>query len=141
MIRRPSFGRSMAIVCVAAGAMLGCDESDRGVNTTADNDFTLDLAVVDRFVQVDDEVPLTVRFRRTDNSNLRQGMRGEIVITTSSHGEVSVSRIVLEITDNITAEVVETLVFTARRPGIAKIRASFIDASAVVEVVISSIVN
>ena len=140
-MRRPSFGSSMATVCVAAGVLLSCDESARSVGSTADSDFTLELAVVDRFVQIGDEVPLTVRFRRTDNTNLRQGMRGEIVITTSSHGDVSVSRIVLEITDNSTAEVVETLVFTARRPGIAQIRASFIDASAVVEVVISSIVN
>lgn len=140
-MRRPSLGSKMATVCVAAGVLLGCDESDRSVDSTANSDFTLELAVVDRFVQIGDEVPLTVRFRRTDNSNLRPGMRGEIVITTSSHGEVSVSRIVLEITDNSTPEVVVTLVFTARFAGIAEIRASFVDASAVVEVVISSIVN
>lgn len=140
-MRRPSLGSKMATVCVAAGVLLGCDESDRSVGSTANSDFTLELAVVDRFVQIGDEVPLTVRFRRTDNSNLRPGMRGEIVITTSSHGEVSVSRIVLEITDNSTPEVVVTLVFTARFAGIAEIRASFVDASAVVEVVISSIVN
>ena len=140
-MRRPSFAKSIAVVCVAAGVTLGCDESDRSVDSTADGDFTLELAVADRFVQVDDQVPVTLRFRRTDNTNLRQGMRGEIVITTSSHGEVSVSRIVLEITDKSTVEVVETLIFTAKRAGIAEIRASFIDASAVVEVVISSIVN
>ena len=140
-MQRPSLAGSMAIVCVTAGLLLGCDETDMSVDSTADGDFTLELAVADRFVQVDDEVPVTLRFRRTDNSNLRQGILGEIVITTSSHGEVSVSRIVLEIADNSTAEVVETLVFTAKRAGIAEIRASFIDASAVVEVVISGIVN
>ena len=142
MRRRSWFWSSAASFCVVAVVLVGgWLEADRSGDVTADRDFTLELAVVDRFVQIDDEVAVTLRFRRTDNSNLTQGMSGEIVITTTSHGEVSKSRIVLDITDNSTAQVVETLVFTARRPGIAEIRASFIDASAVVEVVISNIVN
>ena len=140
-MRLASFGSKMAMVCVTAAALLGCDQADRSVDVTADRDFTLELAVVDRFVHIGDEVAITLRFRRTDNTNLQQGMSGEIAITTTSHGEASVSRIVLEIANDSTAEVVETLVFTASRPGIAEIRASFIDATAVVEVVISSIDN
>ncbi len=119
-------------------ALLGCDEHDLAVDQTSKDDFTLSLEVADRFVHVGDEVPIVLRFRRTDNSNLEPGMRGQITITTTAHGRVDASLVEFDITGK-ESEIVRTVVFLAESPGLAEIRATIEGASVVVEVVISNV--
>ena len=130
--------RGQAFLWAAMSLLLACESVDKGVGTTSESDFTLSLEVVDRFVHVGDETPLILRFRRTDNSNLQMGPYGEIVITTSVHGRVTPSSLELEVGNNITTEIVKAMVFTAESPGVAEVRASYRDATAVVKVMISS---
>ncbi len=137
------FGRLLrsrwAALCLTAGVLLACDAEDTSVGVTSENDFTLTLEVVDRFVHVGDEAPVTLRLKRVDNSNLQRGMGGEIVITTSAHGSVNLSNVSIEVFDDTTPIFVRNLVFTAGRPGVAEVRASFLDATAVVKVLISGV--
>jgi hypothetical protein len=125
---------------LALALLAACAVEERGMGLTQEEDFTLTLEVVDRSVHVGDQTPLVVRFWRTDHSNLPKGMRGAIVITTTAHGQVNPNRIEIEVADHLTREISQTLIFTAERPGVAEIRASFLEASARVKVLISGIV-
>ena len=116
----------MLMPVLAGWLLLGCEAADTSTGITSENDFTLSLELIDQTVHVGDETVLTLRFRRTDNSNLTQGLTGEILITTSIHGRVTPAR-------------VDVVVFTASRPGVADVRATFRDATALVKVLISSI--
>jgi hypothetical protein len=128
-----------AAILSLACALLGCESTGTGLGVTASNDFTLSLQVEDRFIHVGDEAPITVRLRRTDGSNLRMGQLGAMVVTTSVHGRVDQTSVGIEIGDNTTAEVYRTLVFTAETSGIAEVRVSFLDATALVEILISRV--
>jgi len=127
------------LLALAASLLLACDADDRGVGTTESDDFTLVLQVPDRFIHVGDEAPITVRVRRTDNSNLARGTLGEIVLTTTAHGSVDSPNLAVDVTDDTTAEFVQTVVFTASGSGMAEVRASFLDATARVEIFISAV--
>ena len=124
-------------VWLAAALALACDSVDSGTGTTADHDYTITLEVKDRFIHVGDQIPLTVRLKRTDNSNLPKNLRGGMVFTTTVHGQVELQRVDLAVGDDTTAEWVRVLVFTAQRPGFAQVRATFLGATAQVEVQIS----
>ncbi len=126
-------------LCLLAGVFWACEPVDTGVGATSENDFTLTLQVLDPSVHVGDQTPLLVRLKRTDNSNLQKGMRGVIVITTSVHGQVDISSISIDVPDDRTAEFVESLVFVAQIRGVAEVRASFLDATVLVKVLISSV--
>ena len=127
-------------VLLLGGALLpGCDAVDRAVDTTAYDDFTLTVEVVDRFVRLGDQTPIMVRLRRTDNSNLGKGLRGRIVITVSANGRVDQPRLDFVIADDTTRELFETVVFTGTVGGIAEVRASFLDATALVKIAVSGI--
>lgn len=131
--------RAGILLFLAAGVFLACGETDKGTGITSDEDFTLTLEVVDRFVHVGDQTPLVLRLRRTDNSNLQRNLQGVIVITVSSHGNVDLASITVSVGDDVTREFVRNLVFTAQQPGVAEVRATFLDASASVKVLISSV--
>ena len=126
-------------LCLAAGVLFGCGLGDSGVGTTSDNDFTLALHVVNQSVHRNDQAIITLRLRRTDNSNLPRGMGGVIVITTSEHGSVDVSRVSFSVADDTTREFVEQIVFTAGTAGIAEVRATYVDATALVKILISKV--
>ena len=106
---------------------------------TSDNDFTLTLHVVNQSVHRNDQAVITLRLKRTDNSNLQRGMGGVIVITTSEHGSVDVNRVSFAVNDDTTRELVEHIVFTAGIAGIAEVRASYVDATALVKILISNV--
>jgi hypothetical protein len=124
---------------VAACFLISCEQVDTGTGTTDNEDYTMTLKVTDRFVHVGDETPITVSLRRTDNSNLPKGALGSILITTSVQGRVDVASLDVVVDDETTAELMRNLVFTARSPGIAEVRASFQDASALVKIQISKL--
>jgi len=124
---------------LAACVLLGCESMDTGVGTTSNDAFTLTLQVPDKFIHMGDQAPITVRLRRTDNSNLQKGMQGMITITTSVHGRVDIASMEVLVIDDTTVEIVQTVVFTATRPGVAEIRASFLDATALIKILISRV--
>lgn len=128
---------SVALLGVAL--LSACDRVDTATGTTGERDYTLTLEVVDRFVVVGDQTPLTVRLKRTDNSNLSRGLRGEIVFTVSVNGSVTPTSVPVAVTDDTTQDIYQIVVFTARQGGMAKVRASFRDATATVEIPISSL--
>jgi len=135
-MRWPTLQAAMlSLACV----LLGCESTGTGLGVTASNDFTLSLQVQDRFIHIGDQAPITVRLRRTDGSNLRMGQLGTMVVTTSTHGHVEQASVGIEIGDNMTAEVYKTLVFNAETSGIAEVRVSFLDATAVIEILISRV--
>ena len=133
----------MSGLCLLLGvcALVACEPVDKSTGITGDHDFALTLEVVDRLVHVGDQALITLKLRRVDNSNLERGMRGVVSITTSGHGTVNIFEVNIEVSDEQTTQVVRHLVFTARRPGIAEVRASFLDATALVKVLISRVDN
>ena len=138
-MRTPWFYRWGIVFCLLAALFWACEPVDTGMGTTSEDDFTLTLQVLDPSVHVGDQTPLLVRLKRTDNSNLQKGMRGVIVITTSVHGRVNISSISIDVPNDRTTEFVESLVFAAQTPGVAEVRASFLDATVLVKVLISSV--
>jgi len=129
--------RGYAVVAWAALALLGCESTDSGLGVTSNRDFTLALQVPGRFARVGDQVPVTVRLRRTDGTNMPRGSYDPIVVTTSIHGKVDEASVGVSIENETTSEFFRNLVFAAERPGIAEVRVSFQDATAVVEILIS----
>lgn len=129
----------LGVLLLSVALLPGCDKVDTGMGTTAEEDFTLTMEAVDRFVCVGDQTPVTVRLKRTDNSNLSHGLRGEVVITVSANGGVDPSRVSFQVTDDTTQEIFETIIFTARQGGMAEVRGSFRDATALVEITISGL--
>lgn len=127
------------VLLLGAWALVGCEPVDKSTGTTGENDFALTLEVADRLVHVGDQALITLKLRRVDRSNLERGMQAVVVLTTSAHGTVDLPQVVIEVADERTAEVVRNVVFTAQRPGIAEVRASFLDATALVKVLISSV--
>jgi len=128
------YGWFVCLVCFCA-----CESVDTGIGTTSENDYTLTLQVVDRFVHVGDQAPLVLRLKRTDNSNLENGLRGVILVTTSVHGQVDFANISFDVSDDTTRDLVKNIVFTAQRSGVAEVRASFLDATALIKVLISDV--
>ena len=124
---------------VALGLLAACEAVDTSVGVTQDRDFTLALEVEDQLIHVGDQTPLVLRLKRTDNSNLRRGVRGGIVITTSVHGNVDMPSVPIEVEDDTTSEFVAVLVFTAVRPGVAEVRATFEGTTVLVKLLISSV--
>ena len=134
MRARKAFFGVICLVCFCA-----CESVDTGVGTTSEDDYTLTLQVVDRFVHVGDQAPIVLRLKRTDNSNLENGFRGVILITTSVHGQVDFASIPFNVTDDTTRDLVKNIVFTAESSGVAEVRASFLDATALIKVLISGV--
>jgi hypothetical protein len=120
-------------------ALLGCEPVDKSTGATAQDDYELSAQVADRLIHVGDQTLLTLRLRRVDHSNLARGLQAVIVITTSAHGVVSTPQVPVAVPDDQTAELVYNVVFTAQQPGIAEVRATFRDATALVKVLISSV--
>lgn len=118
-------------------ALCGCATSDTGVGVTGNRDYTLTVTVRDRFIRVGDTVPVYVQLRRTDNSNLPSGLRGSVLLTTTSNGELGSDAISVNVTNATTGEISENVRFKGLGSGSAEVRATFQDASAKVEVVIS----
>ena len=133
------FTREWTFSILVASVLLSCEAVDRGVATTEEGDFTLVVQVPDGSFHVGDQAPITVRLRRTDNSNLDRGLLGTIVVTSSVHGNVDRPSVQIDVEDDTTTEVVETLVFVAARSGIAEVRVSFRDATALVKILISGV--
>lgn len=120
-------------------ALLGCEPVDKSMGTTGNNDFELSAEVADRLIHVGDQTLLTLKLKRVDQSNLARGLQAVMVITTSVHGVVNTPEVLVSVPDEQTAELVYNVVFTARQPGIAEVRASFRDATVLVKVLISSV--
>ncbi len=124
---------------VPLGLLSACEAVDTSVGVTKDRDFTLALEVEDQLIHVGDQTPLVLRLKRTDNSNLRRGVRGAIVITTSVHGSVDLSSVPIQVADDTTSEFVAVLVFTAVGSGVAEVRATFEGTTVLVKLLISSV--
>lgn len=139
MISWRMLSRVWATLFLSACVLPGCESADTGVGTTSNDDFTLTLQVPDKYIHVGDQAPITVRLRRTDNSNLQKGMERRIAITTSVHGTVDIVSMMVQVDDDTTAEIVQTVIFTARESGIAEVRASFLDATALIKILISRV--
>lgn len=127
------------ILSLGLCALLACEAVDKSAGTTAHDDFELSAEVADRLIHVGDQTLLTLKLKRVDQSNLARGMQAVIVITTSVHGVVNTPQVLVSVADEQTAELVYNVVFTAQQPGIAEVRASFRDATALVKVLISSV--
>ena len=131
--------RLRAIVLSLALAACACSTTDTGVGLTNSRDYTLTVNVKGRFIQVGDEVPVSVQLRRTDNSNLPSGLKGSILLTATVNGGLDRGTIPVSVAGSSTPEVLDTITFTGRRPGSAEVRATFQDATASVEIVISGV--
>ncbi len=131
--------RGAILLCILSGVFMACESVDTGVESTLDSDYTIILQVMEQSVHVGDQTPLVLKLKRTDNSNLPNGMQGSIVITTSAHGGVDASAVPIEVGNDRTQELVRNLVFTAQTPGVAEVRATFRDATAQVKVFISNV--
>ncbi len=132
--------RGIALCCaLVANLFWGCEASDRGVGLTGDRDYTLTLEAIDGWVHVGDETPILLRLKRTDNTNLSKGMDGVIVITFSEHGRVNLTTVGISVDDDTTKEIVATVVYSAMREGVAKVRGTFRDATAQVKILIASV--
>ena len=114
----------------------GCGQ-DRNVVSTSENDYTMVLQVTDPTVRVGDQIPVIVRVVRTDNSYLQRGLVGSVTITASVHGVVDASKLSFYVDDDATREYLVHVVFTANLPGVAEVRATFLDASARVDILVS----
>lgn len=124
-------------VLITVTILPGCGELDTGVGTTAEGDYTLTLQVTDRFLQVGDEAHVFLRLGRTDRSNLDQGFSGTIVLAGTGHLQLGGGSVSFSVADEATSEFLTHVPFTVVRPGVAEVRASFSDASAAAEVLIS----
>lgn len=127
------------LIPLLAFGLAACEVGDLGTASTADGDFTVTLQVDDRFVHPGDQVPLVLTLRRTDGSNLPPGGLGTVVVATTGHGAIDLDRVPVHIPDQTTAAFSQVLLFSADRPGAALVDASFRDAVARVELVISSV--
>lgn len=128
-----------AIWSLGLCALLACEPADKSTGTTAHDDYALSVEVADRLIHVGDQTLLTLKLRRVDQSNLARGLQAVIVLTTSVHGTVNTPEVAVSVPDEQTAELVYHVVFTAQRAGIAEVRATFLDATALVKVLISSV--
>ena len=129
--------RGLAPLLATAALLASCGRMDVGTAHTAENDYTLTLQVTDRFVQVGDESLLRVKLTRTDNSNLDTGLNTAITLYTSSHGALEFGSFPVQVSDDVTPEISGHVRFTARRSGVAEVRATFLDATATVEILVS----
>lgn len=118
--------------------LIGCEATDMGTATTQEADFTIEVTARNRFVNVGDQLPIVVRLWRTDQSNLDEGSLGEILLTSSVQGGFAQGVIPIQISDAATTQFAQAVVFTARQSGVAEIRATFLDATARAEIIISS---
>ena len=89
--------RGAILLCILSGVFMACESVDTGVESTLDSDYTIILQVMEQSVHVGDQTPLVLKLKRTDNSNLPNGMQGSIVITTSAHGGVDASAVPIEV--------------------------------------------
>lgn len=132
-------GRTLR-ACLAWGAavavLAGC-AYDSQLVSTAESDYTMLLQIPDTTARVGDQVPLVIRLARTDNSYLDRGLLGAITLTTSGHGAVDVSSVTFQVADDTTREFLAHAVFTAGLPGVAEVRATYLDATARVRILIS----
>jgi len=131
--------KKVLLAAVLGACLAACGESDLGTASTGDNDFTVSLRVEDRFVHVGDQIPLLLSLERTDGSNLDEGLREPLLVTTTAHGSVNLPELEVHVGGPTTARFTRHLLFNASRPGVAELRAVFRDAEARVEVVISSV--
>jgi hypothetical protein len=139
-VRRWLMGLGAAVGwALAINLFWGCGMAERGVGVTGNRDYTISIEVAEGMVHVGDQTPMIVRLKRTDNSNLDKGMVGDIVITLSDHGRVDPSSVRFAVPDHLTAEIVQIVVYTAVRSGVAQARASFLDATAQVKILISGL--
>jgi hypothetical protein len=129
--------RSVALAI--ALSLLACSKTDTGVGVTTGRDFTLTVSVRDRFIRIGDALPVRVQLRRTDSSNLPLGLKGSIVLTATANGALERDNIPVNVTNASTVDVSENVVFTGRSAGAAVVRASYGDASASVEIVVSGV--
>jgi hypothetical protein len=120
-------------------ALCACSTTDTGVGVTGNRDYTLTLNVKDRFIRMGDAIPVHVQLRRTDNSNLPSGLRGSILLTVTTNGGLNRETIPVSVAGAATPEVSDSIVFTGKSSGSAEVRATFLDATAKVEVVISGV--
>ena len=121
---------------VAVAAAWSCAD-DHGVASTAEDDYTLVLQVADPTIQAGDRIPLIIKIARTDNSNLQRGMVGVVTLTASVHGALDAPNVGFRVEDDSTAELLVHTVFTAKQSGVAEVRASFLDATARLRILIS----
>ena len=122
---------------LALGTVLeGCGQ-DRHVVSTSENDYTMVLQVTDPTVRVGDRTPVVIRVARTDNSYLQRGLLGSVTLTTSVHGVVDAPDLSFFIDNDATREYLVHAVFTASLSGVAEVRATFLDASAKVTILVS----
>jgi hypothetical protein len=120
----------------AVMVLAGC-AYDSQVVSTADSDYTMRLQIPDTTARVGDEVPVVIRLSRTDNSYLQRGLLGAITVTSSGHGAVDASSLTFRIDDDSTREFLAHVVFTAGVPGVAEVRATFLDATARIRILVS----
>ena len=125
-------------ICLAPFLSIACGPMDRGVGTTSTGDYALTVETSDRFLEVGDETILFLRLRRVDSSNLGNGLEGDIVIVTSVHGKVDRASVEVDVENDTTQEFLARVVFTAESSGVAKVRASYQDATTRVEILIAS---
>jgi len=127
------------LVLSIALATCACSTTDTGVGLTGSRDYTLTVSVKGRFIRVGDAIPVSVQLRRTDNSNLPPGLKGSILLTATANAEVDRRTLPVNVTGSSTPDVSDVVIFTGKSPGSAEVRATFLDATASVEVVISGV--
>lgn len=120
-------------------AACACSTTDTGLGVTGSRDYTLTVNVKGRFIQVGDAIPVSVQLRRTDNSNLPSGLKGSILLTATANGGLDRQTLAVNVAGATTPEVSDNVTFTGKRPGSAEVRATFQDATASVEIVISGV--
>lgn len=136
MARTGRMLRAWLALAAAVAVLAGC-AYDHQVVSTADSDYTMVLEMPDVNAQVGDQVPVVVRLTRTDNSSLQRGLVGVITLTSSGHGTVDAGALSFRIENDETREYLAHVVFTAGLPGVAEVRATYLDASARVRILIS----
>lgn len=117
--------------------LFACERANTVTGTAQEEDYTLQVAVTDRFLGVGDQTTLRLSLRRTDNSNLPRDLHGVIHMTTSAHGHMSASELPFLVADDATEIFQAYVVFTAQQPGVAEVRTGFLDATVLTEIVIS----
>jgi hypothetical protein len=128
--------RVWPVALVLAAMLQGCGH-DRQVVSTSEGDYTMVLQVPDPTAQVGDRVPVVIRVARTDNSYLQRGLLGTVTLTASAHGVIDASSLSFRVDDDSTREYLVHAVFTASRSGVAEVRATFLDASAMVNILVA----
>ncbi|MSS71963.1 MAG: hypothetical protein EXS64_10795 [Candidatus Latescibacteria bacterium] len=131
--------RLRTLVLSIALAACACSTTDTGVGLTGSRDYTLTVSVKGRFIQVGDAIPVSIQLRRTDNSNLPSGLKGNILLTATANAEVDRGTLPVNVAGAATPDVSDIITFTGKRAGSAEVRATFQDATASVEIVISGV--